>query len=123
MATAYDTWKRTPEPEPADPSDLVAAKLNTWLSDADKVANALDDLASVSDHAPSGATHFSQSLAYFLLADDRAFERDARRLRDDLLIQVAAQMRAEAEIEVSLELDRLNEGAGEATPWARGWAA
>lgn len=121
MATAHDFHRDTPT-EPADAGDLVAAKLNAWLGDAGKVANALDDLASVSDHAPSGATLHAQSLAYFLLADDRAFERAARRYRDDLLIQVAAQMRVDAEAEVAVELEQLNEGAGE-TVWAHGRAA
>lgn len=122
MATAHDFYRDAPA-EPADAGDLVAAKLHTWLSDAGKVANALDEIASTSDHAPSGATLHAQSLAYFLLADDRAFERAARRYRDDLLIQVAAQLRPEAETEVEAELEQLNEGAGETASWAHGRAA
>lgn len=124
MAVSHDYWLRTPDPDPSEAqAEQVTAKLHAWLSDAGRVANALDDLGGTSDHTAAGCTCFSEALASFVLADDRVFERVARRYRDDLVAQLGAQMRPDAENEVLLEQAEADEARSESVDFARrAWA-
>jgi len=124
VATAYDTWKRTPEPEPADPSDLVAAKLRDWLDDHDSVAEALDDLAANSDHGASGRyTLFSADLARVLTAPLPDLEKHAVRYFHALRGRLQQHLRDSAEAQVAVDLEEAREGASEAAGLARECAA